>query len=183
MRPWPRCCFPRRRRDGSGRFRHCCWQWGSSYDECRLCLRPRSDTAGVRQVVHTSFRHGSRQQHRHRARCRRNAGQPALLPWSAACSARWLAYCPASGRPPPSHCFCQSPSILIRPPSLIMLAGICYGSQYGGSTTSILVRLPGQPESVVTAVDGYEMAKKAEAARRWLQPRSAPSLPARWRPS
>src|SRR5690606_8452935 len=34
--------------------------------------------------------------------------------------------------------------------SLIMLAGIYYGSQYGGSTTSILVRLPGQPESVVT---------------------------------
>lgn len=44
--------------------------------------------------------------------------------------------------------------------SLIMLAGIYYGSQYGGSTTSILVRLPGQPESVVTAIDGYEMAKQ-----------------------
>jgi TctA family transporter len=44
--------------------------------------------------------------------------------------------------------------------ALIMLAGIYYGSQYGGSTTSILVRLPGQPESVVTAIDGYEMAKQ-----------------------
>ncbi|MEZ5802340.1 MAG: tripartite tricarboxylate transporter permease [Rhizobiaceae bacterium] len=44
--------------------------------------------------------------------------------------------------------------------SLIMLAGIYYGSQYGGSTTSILVRLPGQPESVVTAIDGYEMARQ-----------------------
>ena len=44
--------------------------------------------------------------------------------------------------------------------SLIMLAGIYYGSQYGGSTTSILVRLPGQPESVVTAIDGYQMARQ-----------------------
>jgi TctA family transporter len=44
--------------------------------------------------------------------------------------------------------------------ALIMLAGIYYGAQYGGSTTSILVKLPGQPESVVTAIDGYEMAKQ-----------------------
>ncbi|MEZ5862713.1 MAG: tripartite tricarboxylate transporter permease [Geminicoccaceae bacterium] len=44
--------------------------------------------------------------------------------------------------------------------ALIMLAGIFYGAQYGGSTTSILVNLPGQPESVVTTLDGYQMARQ-----------------------
>jgi TctA family transporter len=44
--------------------------------------------------------------------------------------------------------------------SLIMLAGIYYGSQYGGSTTAILINLPGESSSVVTAIDGYRMAQK-----------------------
>src|SRR6185503_17165485 len=39
--------------------------------------------------------------------------------------------------------------------SLIMLAGIYYGAQYGGSTTAILINLPGESSSVVTAIDGY----------------------------
>jgi len=43
---------------------------------------------------------------------------------------------------------------------LIMLAGIYYGAQYGGSTTSILVNIPGEVASVVTCIDGYEMAKQ-----------------------
>lgn len=43
---------------------------------------------------------------------------------------------------------------------LIALAGIYYGAQYGGSTTSILLRLPGESSSVVTALDGYEMTRK-----------------------
>jgi TctA family transporter len=47
--------------------------------------------------------------------------------------------------------------------SLIMLAGIYYGSQYGGSTTSILVNLPGEAASVVTTLDGYQMAKRGRA--------------------
>ncbi|GGA76784.1 hypothetical protein GCM10011385_33560 [Nitratireductor aestuarii] len=47
--------------------------------------------------------------------------------------------------------------------SLIMLAGIYYGSQYGGSTTAILVNLPGESSSAVTTIDGYEMAKKGRA--------------------
>ena len=47
--------------------------------------------------------------------------------------------------------------------ALIMLAGIYYGSQYGGSTTSILVNLPGEAASVVTALDGYQMARKGRA--------------------
>jgi TctA family transporter len=47
--------------------------------------------------------------------------------------------------------------------ALIMLAGIYYGTQYGGSTTSILVKLPGESASVVTCIDGHEMAKKGRA--------------------
>jgi len=46
---------------------------------------------------------------------------------------------------------------------LIMLAGIYYGSMYGGSTTSVLVNVPGEPASVVTTLDGYQMAKKGRA--------------------
>ena len=47
--------------------------------------------------------------------------------------------------------------------SLIMLAGIYYGAQYGGSTTSILVNMPGEASSVVTCIDGHEMAKQGRA--------------------
>src|SRR3954462_10185884 len=48
-------------------------------------------------------------------------------------------------------------------PALIMLAGIFYGAQYGGSTTSILINTPGESSSVVTAIDGYQMARKGRA--------------------
>lgn len=47
--------------------------------------------------------------------------------------------------------------------ALIMLAGIYYGAQYGGSTTSILVNLPGETSSIVTCLDGHQMAKKGRA--------------------
>lgn len=46
---------------------------------------------------------------------------------------------------------------------IIMLAGIFYGAMYGGSTTSILLRIPGEAASIVTCIDGYEMAKKGRA--------------------
>ena len=49
--------------------------------------------------------------------------------------------------------------------ALIMLAGIYYGAQYGGSTTAILVNLPGESSSVVTALDGYQMARQGKAGR------------------
>jgi len=49
--------------------------------------------------------------------------------------------------------------------ALIMLAGIFYGSQYGGSTTAILMNLPGEASSVVTTLDGHEMAKQGKAGR------------------
>ena len=47
--------------------------------------------------------------------------------------------------------------------AIIMLAGICYGAAYGGSTTSILLNIPGEPSSVVTCLDGYQMARKGRA--------------------
>jgi len=47
--------------------------------------------------------------------------------------------------------------------ALIMLAGIYYGAQYGGSTTSILVNIPGESSSVVTTLDGHQMAKQGRA--------------------
>ena len=47
--------------------------------------------------------------------------------------------------------------------SLIMLAGIYYGAQYGGSTTAILINMPGESSSAVTAIDGYQMARKGKA--------------------
>src|SRR3546814_20344596 len=47
--------------------------------------------------------------------------------------------------------------------ALIMLAGIYYGSQYGGSTTAILVNLPGETSAVVTMIDGHQMARQGRA--------------------
>jgi TctA family transporter len=57
------------------------------------------------------------------------------------------------------------PATYALPPvsALIMLAGIYYGAQYGGSTTAILVNLPGESSSVVTIIDGYQMARKGRA--------------------
>ena len=47
--------------------------------------------------------------------------------------------------------------------AIIMMAGIYYGAQYGGSTTSILLNIPGEASSVVTCLDGYQMARKGRA--------------------
>ncbi len=57
------------------------------------------------------------------------------------------------------------PATYALPPvsALIMLAGIYYGASYGGSTTAILVNLPGEASSVVTMIDGHQMAKKGRA--------------------
>jgi len=49
--------------------------------------------------------------------------------------------------------------------SMIMLAGIFYGAQYGGSTTAILINLPGEASSIVTTLDGHEMAKRGHAGK------------------
>jgi len=57
------------------------------------------------------------------------------------------------------------PVTFVLPPttSLIMLAGIYYGAQYGGSTTSILVNIPGELGAVMTCIDGYQMARQGRA--------------------
>jgi putative tricarboxylic transport membrane protein len=57
------------------------------------------------------------------------------------------------------------PTTFVLPPvsGLIMLAGIYYGAQYGGSTTAILVNLPGESTSVVTCLDGHQMARQGRA--------------------
>src|SRR6187431_75537 len=59
------------------------------------------------------------------------------------------------------------PATYALPPisALIMLAGIYYGAQYGGSTTAILVNLPGESSSVVTCIDGHAMAKNGQAGK------------------
>src|SRR5690606_39954975 len=57
------------------------------------------------------------------------------------------------------------PITYVLPPiaGLIMLAGIYYGAQYGGSTTAILVALPGETSAVVTVLDGHQMARNDRA--------------------
>ncbi len=66
---------------------------------------------------------------------------------------------------PPATIAMLLPATYSLPPesALIMLAGIYYGAQYGGSTTSILVNLPGETSSVVTCLDGYQMARHGRA--------------------
>src|SRR6184192_974677 len=66
--------------------------------------------------------------------------------------------------------------------ALIMLAGIYYGAQYGGSTTSILLNMPGETSSAVTCLDGYQMARKGKRARHSPSQRWVPSLRVAWRP-
>jgi TctA family transporter len=72
------------------------------------------------------------------------------------------------------------PATYALPPlaALIMLAGIYYGAQYGGSTTAILVNLPGESSSVVTTLDGYQMARRAARVPRWPPPAWGRSSPA-----
>ncbi len=54
-------------------------------------------------------------------------------------------------------------TVLSPVPAIIMLAGIYYGAMYGGSTTAILVNIPGEAASVVTCLDGHAMAKQGRA--------------------
>ena len=51
-------------------------------------------------------------------------------------------------------------------PAMIMMCAIYYGAMYGGSTTSILLNVPGESASVVTCIDGYQMARQGRARRR-----------------
>lgn len=67
--------------------------------------------------------------------------------------------------------------------SVIMLSGIYYGAMYGSSITAILVRIPGEAASIVTCIDGYEMARRGRAGRRSASRPSGPSSPASSPPS
>ena len=66
---------------------------------------------------------------------------------------------------PPAALSLLLPATFHVPPvsAVILLAGIMYGAMYGGSTTSILVNIPGEAASVVTCLDGYQMARKGRA--------------------
>ena len=82
---------------------------------------------------------------------------------SACCLARSIGVLPGIG--PVATIAMLLPITYALPPTaaLIMLAGIYYGAQYGGSTTAILVNLPGEASSVVTCLDGYQMARQGRA--------------------
>ena len=81
---------------------------------------------------------------------------------SGSCSAR----CPASARWSRSRCCFPITYHLEPTAALIMLAGIYYGTAYGGSTASILLNLPGTPSNAVACLDGYPMAQQGRAAWR-----------------
>lgn len=74
------------------------------------------------------------------------------------------------------------PITYVLPPvaGLIMLAGIYYGAQYGGSTTAILVALPGETSAVVTVLDGHQMARNGRAGAALAIAALGPSSPAAW---
>jgi putative tricarboxylic transport membrane protein len=89
------------------------------------------------------------------------------------------ACCPASARIATISMLLPITFACRRSPALIMLSGIFYGAQYGGSTTAILINLPGEASSVVTALDGYQMARQGRAGPALTTRRWALSLPAR----
>ena len=62
---------------------------------------------------------------------------------------------------------------------IIMLAALYAGTMYGGTITAVLINTPGESASVVTCLDGYQMALQGRAGRRSASPRSARSSPAR----
>src|SRR5471030_925478 len=64
--------------------------------------------------------------------------------------------------------------------SLIMLCGIYYGSHHAGSTTAIMLNMPGEPTSVIICLDGHPMARRAEPGSRSVSPRSALSRRGSW---
>ncbi len=89
--------------------------------------------------------------------------EPALLLSWVACLGTLIGVLPGIG-PLATIAMLMPITFAISPvAALIMLAGIYYGAQYGGSTTSILVNLPGETASVITCIDGYQMAKQGKA--------------------
>jgi putative tricarboxylic transport membrane protein len=91
--------------------------------------------------------------------------QPANLLWCFVGCALGTVIGIMPGLGPPATIAMLLPlTFLMNPASaMIMLAGIYYGAKYGGSTTSILLNVPGESASIVTCLDGYQMAKKGRA--------------------
>jgi putative tricarboxylic transport membrane protein len=106
--------------------------------------------------------HGSDLQPLHRLRRRLHADQPAVR-FIGCLLGTLIGVLPGIG--PVATIAMLLPATYALPPvsALIMLAGIYYGAQYGGSTTAILVNLPGESSSVVTVIDGYQMARQGRA--------------------
>ena len=102
----------------------------------------------------------------HGLECGDHADQPLCGSSSAASWARSSASCPVSGPPATISILLPLATGFNPATGLIAMAGIYYGAKYGGSTTSILLNIPGESSSVVTCIDGYEMAKKVVPVRR-----------------
>ena len=107
--------------------------------------------------------------------------QPVNLLWCLAGCALGTVVGIMPGLGPPATIAMLLPlTFLMNPASaMIMLAGIYYGAKYGGSTTSILLNVPGESASIVTCLDGYQMAKKGRASGGATSIRpSTPTVPA-----
>src|SRR5438034_6579845 len=91
--------------------------------------------------------------------------QPANLLWCFVGVALGTVVGILPGLGPPATIAMLLPLTFLMNPAaaMIMLAGIYYGAKYGGSTTSILLNVPGESASIVTCLDGYQMAKKGRA--------------------
>src|SRR6058998_4131700 len=91
--------------------------------------------------------------------------QPANLLWCLVGCALGTVVGIMPGLGPPATIAMMLPLTFLMNPAaaMIMLAGIYYGAKYGGSTTSILLNVPGETSSVVTCIDGYAMARKGRA--------------------
>ncbi len=75
----------------------------------------------------------------------------------------WSAFLPGIGPSSAIAILIPLTTFLPPTPAIIMMAAIYYGAMYGGSTTAIVVNIPGEASSVPTALDGYEMAKQGRA--------------------
>src|ERR1700716_1247691 len=91
--------------------------------------------------------------------------QPANLLWClvGAVLGTVVGIMPGLGPPATIAMLLPLPFLMNPAAAMIMLAGIYYGAKYGGSTTSILLNVPGESASVVTCLDGYQMARKGRA--------------------
>ena len=136
----------------------CCWPMSAS----QPAEVAAADTA--RSASETSETHGNHHRQPDASASRSRSSPDVLLVRVPRLRGRHAGRHAARHRPARRH---QHPAAgdvrARRHQAVIMLAGIYYGSQYGGSTTSILMRIPGEASSVMTCIDGYAMAQKGRA--------------------